>query len=320
MKRNLLLLFSLVILLMVVLSATIFTVDQTQQALILELGKPKRDIKNPGLKFKIPFLQQVTMFDLRLLEYDAESSEIITQDKKNLIVDNYTRWRITDPLQYFQSIRNEAGARARLDDIIYSNVRQELGRYTLTQIVSEDRSKIMGKITELSNQQALAYGIQVLDVRIKRADLPPENEKAVFGRMKAERERQAKQYRSEGEEGAQRIRAEAEREKSVILAEAYRSAQILRGEGDAKAARIYADAYNRDPQFFKTIHNKNENKKSLLTKVGLPLKPDFLLLGWIYNKNDYEFFNVLGNVVKYFKNINIQIVVVGKIDKKGIIN
>ncbi|MCX5867554.1 MAG: protease modulator HflC [Proteobacteria bacterium] len=273
MKRNLLLIISLALLAVVILSATIFTVDQTQQALILELGKPKRDIKDPGLKFKIPFLQQVTLFDLRLLEYDAESSEIITQDKKNLIVDNYTRWRITDPLKYFQSIRNEAGARARLDDIIYSNVRQELGRYTLTQIVSEDRSKIMGKITELSNQQALAYGIQVLDVRIKRADLPPENEKAVFGRMKAERERQAKQYRSEGEEGAQRIRAEAEREKSVILAEAYRSAQILRGEGDAKAARIYAGAYNQDPQFFALVRSLDSYQKSLKEKTTIILDP-----------------------------------------------
>lgn len=283
MKRNLLLILSLALLAVVILSATIFTVDQTQQALILELGKPKRDIKNPGLKFKIPFLQQVTMFDLRLLEYDAESSEIITQDKKNLIVDNYTRWRITDPLKYFQSIRNEAGARARLDDIIYSNVRQELGRYTLTQIVSEDRSKIMGKITELSNQQALAYGIQVLDVRIKRADLPPENEKAVFGRMKAERERQAKQYRSEGEEGAQRIRAEAEREKSVILAEAYRSAQILRGEGDAKAARIYADAYNRDPQFFALVRSLDSYQKSLKEKTTIILDPSSEFFRYLKN-------------------------------------
>ncbi|MDD5223759.1 MAG: protease modulator HflC [bacterium] len=273
MKRNLLIILSLAILAAILLSATVFVVDQTQQAMILELGKYKREIKTPGLKFRVPFLQQVTIFDLRLLEYDAESSEIITQDKKNLIVDNYTRWRITDPLKYFQSVRNEIGARARLDDIIYSNVRQELGRYTLTQIVSEDRSKIMGKITELSNQQALAYGIQVLDVRIKRADLPPENEKAVFGRMQAERQRQAKQYRSEGDEEAQRIRAGAEKEKSVILAEAYRSSQILRGEGDAKAARIYADAYNRDPQFFALIRSLDSYQKSLKEKTTIILDP-----------------------------------------------
>jgi len=273
MKRNLLIILSLAVLLVIVLSATVFVVDQTQQAMILELGKYKREIKTPGLKFRIPFLQQVTWFDLRLLEYDAESSEIITQDKKNLIVDNYTRWRIIDPLKYFQSVRNETGARARLDDIIYSNVRQELGRYTLTQIVSEDRSKIMGKITELSNQQALAYGIQVLDVRIKRADLPPENEKAVFGRMQAERQRQAKQYRSEGDEEAQTIRAGAEKEKSVILAEAYRSSQILRGEGDAKAARIYADAYNRDPQFFALVRSLDSYQKSLKEKTTIMLDP-----------------------------------------------
>jgi membrane protease subunit HflC len=273
MKKSLTLILSLAVLLAVLLSATVFVVDQTQQAMILELGKYKREIKTPGIKFRVPFLQQVTWFDLRLLEYDAESSEIITQDKKNLIVDNYTRWRIIDPLKYFQSVRNETGARARLDDIIYSNVRQELGRYTLTQIVSEDRSKIMGKITELSNQQALAYGIQVLDVRIKRADLPPENEKAVFGRMQAERQRQAKQYRSEGDEEAQRIRAGAEKEKSVILAEAYRQSQILRGEGDAKAARIYADAYNRDPQFFALVRSLDSYQKSLKEKTTIMLDP-----------------------------------------------
>ena len=274
MKRNLILILSLAILAVVILSSTIFVVDQTQQAMILELGKYKREIKTPGIKYRVPFLQQVTIFDLRLLEYDAEPSEIITQDKKNLIVDNYTRWRITDPLKYFQSVRNEAGARARLDDIIYSNVRQELGRYTLTQIVSEDRSKIMDKITELSNQQALAYGIQVLDVRIKRADLPPENEKAVFGRMQAERQRQAKQYRSEGDEEAQRIRAGAEKEKSVILAEAYRQAQINRGEGDARATRIYAEAYNRDPQFFALTRSLESYQKSLKEKTTIILDPE----------------------------------------------
>ena len=274
MKRNLILILSLAILAVVILSSTIFVVDQTQQAMILELGKYKREIKTPGIKYRVPFLQQVTIFDLRLLEYDAEPSEIITQDKKNLIVDNYTRWPITDPLKYFQSVRNEAGARARLDDIIYSNVRQELGRYTLTQIVSEDRSKIMDKITELSNQQALAYGIQVLDVRIKRADLPPENEKAVFGRMQAERQRQAKQYRSEGDEEAQRIRAGAEKEKSVILAEAYRQAQINRGEGDARATRIYAEAYNRDPQFFALTRSLESYQKSLKEKTTIILDPE----------------------------------------------
>ena len=283
MKRSLILILSLVFLSLVVLSATVFIVDQTQQAMILELGKYKREIKTPGLKARVPFLQQVTLFDLRLLEYDAESSEIITQDKKNLIVDNYTRWRITDHLKYFQSVRNEIGARARLDDIIYSNVRQELGRYTLTQIVSMDRSKIMEKITELSNQQALAYGIQVLDVRIKRADLPPENEKAVFGRMQAERQRQAKQYRSEGDEEAQRIRAEAEREKSVILAEAYRSAQILRGEGDAKAARIYAEAYNRDPQFFALVRSLDSYQKSLKEKTTIILDPSSEFFRYLKN-------------------------------------
>ena len=259
---------------LIILLSAVFTVDQREKAIVFELGKPRRVIVEPGLKLKVPFLQQVTHFDRRLLEYDADPSEIITQDKKNLIVDNYTRWRITDPLKFYQSVRNEAGAQARLDDIIYSNVRQELGRFTLTQIVSQDRSQIMGKITVLSNQQALEYGIEVVDVRIKRGDLLPENEKAVFGRMQAERHRQAKQYRSEGEEEAQRIRAEADKEKAMILAEAYREAQILRGEGDAKAARIYAGAYNQDPQFYAFTRSLESYQKSLKDKSTLILDPN----------------------------------------------
>ena len=216
----------------------------------------------------------MAFFDRRLLQYDAAPSEAITQDKKNLIIDNYSRWRIVDPLMFYQSVRTEGRAQSRLDDIIYSNIRQELGRYTLTQIVSVERSPIMGRVTDLSNQQAAEYGIEIVDVRIKRADLPEENEKAVFGRMKAERQRQAKQYRSEGEEEAQRIRADAEREKTIILADAYRQAQILSGEGDAEAARIYAHAYNQDQTFFSLVRSLESYQKSLKENTTILLDPN----------------------------------------------
>ena len=274
MKRSALIGILIVLLGLITLSLTLFTVDQTQQAIILELQKPKRVITDPGLHFRVPFILHVKSFERRLLQYDAAPSEAITQDKKNLIVDNYSRWRIVDPLKFLTSVRTEGRAQSRLDDIIYSNIRQELGRYTLTQIVSVERAEIMKRVTELSNQQAAEYGIEIVDVRIKRADLPDENENAVFGRMQAERQRQAKQYRSEGEEEAQKIRAEAEREKEVILAEAYREAQILRGTGDAEAARIYARAYNRDPAFFALVRSLESYKKTLPANTTILLDPN----------------------------------------------
>lgn len=259
---------------LIVASWALFTVDQTQQVIILELQKPRRVITEPGIHIMVPFIQNVTYFDKRLLQYDAAPSEAITQDKKNLIVDNYSRWRIVDPLKFLTSVRTQPKAQSRLDDIIYSNIRQELGRYTLTQIVSVERAEIMRRVTELSNQQAAEYGIEIVDVRIKRADLPDENENAVFGRMKAERHRQAKQYRSEGEEEAQKIRAEAEREKEVILAGAYRDAQILRGTGDAEAAAIYARAYNQDREFFSLVRSLESYKKTLPTNTTILLDPN----------------------------------------------
>ena len=264
----------LIILAMLSLSQVLFTVDQTESALLVQLGKPVRAIHDPGLHIKVPFVQQVIFFDNRILEYDAAAKGIITRDKKNLVVDNFAKWRIKDPLKFYQTMRNEFGAQARLDDIIYSNLRAELGKYDLIQMVSENRSQIMEAVTRDTNRKALSYGIEVVDVRIKRADLPPENEKHVYDRMKAEREQEAKRYRSEGEEAAMKIRAEAEKEKTIILAEAKRKSQELKGEGDASATRIYAEAFQNDPEFFEFIRSMEAYKKSLPDKTLLLIGPE----------------------------------------------
>jgi membrane protease subunit HflC len=249
-------------------------VDQTQDALVLMLGKPMRTIHEPGLNIKIPFAQQVIFFDNRVLEYDAVAKEVITEDKKTLVMDNYAKWRIKDPLKFYQTMRSEIGAQSRLDDIIYSNLRAELGKYTLAQVVSENRSHIMEDVTRDTNEKALSYGIEVVDVRIKRADLPPENEKSVYDRMKAEREQEAKRYRSEGEEVAIRIRAEADKKRTIILAEAKRKSQELKGEGDALATKIYAEAFQKDPDFFEFIRTMEAYKESMGAETLMVISPD----------------------------------------------
>lgn len=274
MKKSLL--FFLVIIggLLFLSTQAFFKVDQIQSALVVQLGKPVKAIKDPGLHFKTPFMQQVTLFDNRLLIYDAAPSVIVTKDKKNLVVDNYARWRITDPLKYYQSVRNETGAQSRLDDIIFSKLREELGKHTLLEIVAKTRSSLMKVVTRKSNESAAAFGIEVIDVRIKRADLPPENERAVFERMRAERQREAKKYRSEGEEKALEIRATAEREKTVILSEARRESQVLKGEGDATATRLYAEAYEKDARFFYFLKTMEAYKNTLNEEDRLVLTPE----------------------------------------------
>ena len=250
MKNRLIIIVTVIIAAVVILSQAFFTVDQTEYALVVELGKPVKAITEPGLNFKTPFVQTVLYFDNRRLIYDARPSVIITRDKKNLVVDNYARWRIIDPLQYYQNVRNEAGAQARIDDIIFSNLREELGKRDLIEIVAKSRASLMESVTKKTNEAVKGYGIEVLDVKIKRADLPPENEIAVFERMRAEREREAKKYRSEGEEKALVIMAVADKDKTILLSDANRKSQVLKGEADAVATRLYADAYTQDPQFF----------------------------------------------------------------------
>ncbi|HKN88517.1 MAG TPA: protease modulator HflC, partial [Nitrospiraceae bacterium] len=237
-------------LLFVLGASPFFVVDLTQSAIVVQLGKPVRSITEPGLQWKVPFIQDVTYFDKRLLDYDSGAQDVITKDKKTLLIDNFAKWRITDPLKVYQAFQTQRSAYKRLDDIIYSELRVEVGRHDLSEIVSKTRSDIMAIVTKRGNEKAAAYGIEIVDVRIKRADLPEQNEKAVFARMQAEREREAKQYRAEGAEEAQKIRSEAEKDREILLADAYKTAEQLRGEGDARAFKQYADAYRQDPKFF----------------------------------------------------------------------
>jgi len=253
---------------------SLFVVDQTQQAIVIQLGKPIEGISAPGLHLKIPFIQRVIYFEKRILVYDAAPTEILTKDKKNLVVDNYTKWKIVNPLKFYKTVKNVMGAQARLDDIVYAQLRVELGQHNLSDIVSKSRSEIMATVTKKSAGRGQDYGIEVVDVRIKRADLPEQNEKHVFDRMRAERERQAKRYRSEGKEESQKITAKADMERTIILAEAYKIAEKTKGEGDAKSIKIYADAYKKDLEFFEFTRSLEAYKKSLKSDASLIITPD----------------------------------------------
>ncbi len=264
----------LALLVLMFIYSGIMIVQETEQVVIVQLGKPVRNITEPGLNFKIPFLQTATYFEKRLLEYDSAPNTILTKDKKNLILDNYAQWRIVDPLKFLQTMRTIAQAQPRLDDIIYSSVRVQLGTHDMHEIVATNRETLMHAVTENANEAALEYGVEVVDVRIKRADLPPENEQAVFDRMRAERLRQAKQFRSEGKEEATKIRAETDKDREVILADAYKLAQTTRGEGEAAAIRIYANAYEADPKFYEFVRSMEAYRKVFDENTKLVLTPD----------------------------------------------
>jgi membrane protease subunit HflC len=251
-----------------------FTVPQWMQAVVLQLGEPVRTVREPGLYFKIPFIQNVIYFDKRLLEYDAAPKELLTRDSQQLVVDNYTRWRIVDPLQFYRAVRDEVGAKSRLDDIVYSNLRENFGRQTLLQIVSRRGGALMEEITKRSDERARDYGIEILDVRIKRADLPEKNEQNVFSRMRTERERLAKKFRAEGDEEAAKIRSESDKQATVLMAEAQRDSQIRRGQGDAEAIRIFAEAYGQDPEFFELVRTLEAYRAALPDDTTLILSPD----------------------------------------------
>ncbi len=262
------------ILILMIFSGGVMIVDETEQVVIVQLGKPVRNITEPGLNFKIPFIQSATFFEKRLLEYDSAPNTILTEDKKNLILDNYAQWRISDPLKFMQTMRTQALAQSRLDDIIYSSLRVQLGTHLMHEIVSTMRDSLMHKVTQNATLTAQEYGIEIIDVRIKRADLPRENEQAVFDRMKAERERMAKQFRSEGDEEAVKIRAETDKEREIILADAYKKAQEIRGDGEAQAIRIYAQAYQSDPDFYEFVRTLDAYKEVFDEKTKFVLTPE----------------------------------------------
>lgn len=248
-----------------------YTIDETEQGIIIEFGRPVDEpVIEAGLHFKMPW-RQLVKFEKRILEYDVQPTAILSLDKKRLEVDNYARWRISEPLKFYRAVRTINGGLSRIDPIVYSEIRVELGKHNLTEIVDKRREKIMEVVTVEARKKLYEYGIDIIDVRIKRADLSQENEKAVFDRMIAERERQAKQYRSEGEEEALKIRAETDKERTIILAEAYKESQEISGEGDARAVEIYAAAYKSDPDFYEFVRTLEAYKKVIDDKTTLIL-------------------------------------------------
>lgn len=264
-----------IIVVLILISSVTYTVDETKQAIVLQFGKPLRTITDAGLHFKFPPpFNSIEQFEKRLLIYDSPPNIVVTKDKKNLVVDSYARWQIFDPLLFRQTVRTEGSAQARLDDIIYSDLLRELGQHEMEEIVSITRDKIMSAVTIEANNKSKEYGIEIFDVRIKRTDLPVENEQAIYNRMRAERSRIANLYRSEGEEEALKIRAAADKDIKVIMADAYKQSQITRGKAEAKTILIYADAFNKDPGFYEFSRTMEMYLKVLDDQTTLVLPPE----------------------------------------------
>ena len=244
--------------------SSFFTVNQTQQALVLQFGEPKRIIQDPGLAFKLPFIKDAIFYESRVLSLiPQDAEEVILADQKRIQIDAYARYRIEDPLLFFQTVRNELGARARLESIIDSSVRRVLGSETLASILTGERENINGSIRDEVNASVDSLGIEIIDVRLRRADYPESTSQNIFNRMKSEREREAKEFRATGDEEAQKIRADAEKTRTVIVAEAKREAQEVRGQGDSNAIRIYAGSFGQDPEFFSFYRSMEAYRKSI---------------------------------------------------------
>ena len=239
-----------IILFLFIGGSSFFYVDQRVQALVLQFGEPVKLIKEPGLQFKIPLMQNVEYFDKRLILFDNPREEIISSDKKRLIVDAFARYLIVDPLKYYQTVRYEAALRNRLGSILNDSMRQVLGRVPLADVISNKRKVLLDEVGILVAAEAKDFGIKIEDVRIRRADLPPANSDAIFRRMQTERQQEAAQFRAEGNEEARKITSESERERTVLLANAERDGEILRGQGDAGKNKILGEAFSRDPEFF----------------------------------------------------------------------
>jgi membrane protease subunit HflC len=260
------------------MTQTAFIIPEWEQAVVLQFGSLVRVIKDPGLYFKYPMIQDLFRFEKRILVTDARPAEYITLDKKRLTVDTVSRWKIVDPLAFFQTVEDYRGAVDRLNNVIVTRLREEIAKHNFKEFIREEREKIMDLVTQDTADAAKRFGIQVVDVRIKRVDLPEEVQASVFERMKAERGRIAKRYRAEGEEKAREVRAEAEKEQKVILAEAYRTSETLMGEGDAEAAAIYAESYGKDEQFYSFLRHLEVYEKAFKSGTTLLLRPDSELL------------------------------------------
>jgi len=264
---------------------SLFTVKEINQAIVLQFGDPKKVIAEPGLQVKIPFIQNVVYLDRRILSLDPAPEEVIASDQKRLIVDAFARFKIVDPLKFYISVGNERVARSRLATIINSRLRSVLGTQSLATLLSKDRAKQMALIQEGVNNEAEKFGIEIIDVRIKRADLPQANSEAIFRRMQTEREREAKEFRAKGAEMAVTITSTADKEVTVILANAKKQSEIMKGEGDGLRNKIFADAFGRDPEFFAFYRAMQAYETALIGgDTSLILSPDS------------EFFKFFGNI------------------------
>lgn len=262
----------------IVFAGAAFTIDEKEQAIITQFGKYIRTIKEPGLHFKVPFLQTLHRFDRRVLLHDAAAVEYLTLDKKRVVVDPVSRWKIEDPLEFYRTVRTEVGALARLEDIIVARLREEIAKRNFISFIREEREKIVEEVAREANELAKRFGIRIIDVRIKRADLPKEVQASVYARMQAERHRIAKRYRAEGEQRSREIKAETDKEREIILAKAYQEQMKLIGEGDARATEIYASAYERDPEFYSFLRRLQTYESLFEGKTTVLLEGDSELL------------------------------------------
>ena len=267
---------AVVVVLLFVAANSLYVVAQTEQAIVLQFGEPMRVVKEPGLKLKVPFIQKVVFYDNRLLNLDPPAQEVVLNDKKRLDVDSFTRYRIVDPLRFYKTVRTEIQARSKLEEIVNSSVRKILGRITLQELLSQQRTQIMFDISSAVKVDAEQIGVSVADVRIRRADLPIEVLQAINARMKTERERDAKEFRATGQQEAQTIRATAEKEKTVIIAEAEKQAQIIRGQGDQQAIAIWNQAAGVDPKFYAFYRSLEAYKNAMANgnNTSMVLAPD----------------------------------------------
>ena len=268
-------LLPLVIIIGFVAYLSFFTVKEINQAIVLQFGDPKRILTTPGLQMKIPFIQNVVYLDRRILSLDPQPEEVIASDQKRLIVDAYARFKIVDPLKFYISVGNEMVARSRLATIINSRLRSVLGKHSLATLLSEDRTKQMAIIQDGVNNEAEKFGITIIDIRIKRADLPQANSEAIYKRMQTEREREAKQFRARGAEMAVTITSTADKEVTVLLANAKKQSEIMKGEGDGQRNKIFAEAFGRDPEFFSFYRAMQAYETALIGgDTSLILSPD----------------------------------------------
>jgi membrane protease subunit HflC len=260
---------------------TVFVINEWEQGLVTQFGRPIRTIEEAGLYYKIPMLHTLTRFDRRVLTTEAHPGEYLTLDKKRTLLDYVPRWRISDPLDFYRTVRDETGAMARLNDIIFAQLRQEIAKHNFIDFIRERREAITGTVTAATREGAKPFGIEVIDVRIKRADLPTEVQNSVFERMRAERQRIAKRYRAEGDEQARQIRAQADKEREILLAKAYNESRRLTGEGDARSTAIYADAFEQDAEFYAFLRRLEAYEKILREGTTLVLRPDSDLLQYL---------------------------------------